>query len=503
MKKMIAAVSIAILFSTNSAFAINKTFIKEYTYMASDLDSKVSSRAIALEQVKRALLEELGTYLVSETEVKDFRLTKDQITTLTAGIVSAEIIDEKWDGRSYYLKAKISADPDQVAKSVDSLRNDVKKTRELEDARKKADDAMQEVERLKKELALAKADTHQQSEYIHAVNKLSASEWLDKANKFFNEYAYQDAVDAFGKAMELDPKNVYAYHGRGDAYSILGNHQQAIADFTRAIELDPKDVSGYTSRADAYQELGDYEQAAANYSKAIELDPKDPNSIGSRAFAYQQLGKHQRAIDDYAKMIALNPKDWSSYKFRGENYERLGKYRQAIDDYTKAIELLPENGDFFSLYITRGDAFRDFGKYQQAVDDYTKIIALHPKKEFWSALAYSSRALVFREHLHDYKRAIDDYTKIIALYPKEKGLCEAAYADRGALYNNLDDYEHAIADFTKEIELNPKAAYAYRARGIVYEKWHKTEQANADYQMAARLGDKMVQEVLKERGITW
>jgi len=45
----------------NLASAENKTYIEEYTYMASDIDSKVSSRAIALEQVKRALLKELGT----------------------------------------------------------------------------------------------------------------------------------------------------------------------------------------------------------------------------------------------------------------------------------------------------------------------------------------------------------------------------------------------------------------------------------------------------------
>ena len=72
MKKIIAALSVMVLFLTNSALAANKTFIKEYTYLASDLDSKVSSRAIALEQVKRALLEELGTYLISDTEVKNF-----------------------------------------------------------------------------------------------------------------------------------------------------------------------------------------------------------------------------------------------------------------------------------------------------------------------------------------------------------------------------------------------------------------------------------------------
>src|SRR3990170_2077270 len=133
-------VLILFLILTSTASAETVTFIKEYTYMASDIDSKVSSRAIALEQVKRALLEQLGAYLISETEVKNYQITRDQITTLAAGIVSAEVIDEKWDGRSYYLKAKIAADPKEVAKSVDALRKDVQKSKELEDSKKKAEE---------------------------------------------------------------------------------------------------------------------------------------------------------------------------------------------------------------------------------------------------------------------------------------------------------------------------------------------------------------------------
>jgi len=81
---------ICFLITSNTAYAKEIIVIKEYTYHAGDADSKVSSRAIALEQVKRLLLEELGTYLISETEVKDFKISKDQITTLTAGIVMTE-----------------------------------------------------------------------------------------------------------------------------------------------------------------------------------------------------------------------------------------------------------------------------------------------------------------------------------------------------------------------------------------------------------------------------
>jgi hypothetical protein len=92
---------IILLFAVNTAFAEVKTFEKEYTYQASDFDSKNSSRTLALETVKRLLLEELGTYLITETEVKNFQFSKDQIISYSAGIVSAVIEDEKWDGKSY------------------------------------------------------------------------------------------------------------------------------------------------------------------------------------------------------------------------------------------------------------------------------------------------------------------------------------------------------------------------------------------------------------------
>ena len=115
--------------------AETKTFIKECTYQAGDEDSKNSCRVIALREVKRLLLKELGTYLESETEVKNFQLRKDQIVTLTAVIVQAELIEEKWNTQNlqYWLKAKIAVNPQDVTKAIDSLRKDRAKVKELED----------------------------------------------------------------------------------------------------------------------------------------------------------------------------------------------------------------------------------------------------------------------------------------------------------------------------------------------------------------------------------
>jgi hypothetical protein len=128
------------------AIAELKTFVREYNYEATEIDSLLSCRTIALEQVKRLLLEELGTYLESYTEVKNYQLSIDKIVTLTAGIVYTKIIDEKYDGKTYKLIAELKADTESVAQSVKNYKNDWNKTRELEELSKRSDQLIAKVE---------------------------------------------------------------------------------------------------------------------------------------------------------------------------------------------------------------------------------------------------------------------------------------------------------------------------------------------------------------------
>lgn len=131
--KMIVVFQLAIyvifLLVTGSAGAEEKIFTKEYSYQASELDSKITCRTNALTQVKRLLLEELGTYLESYASVKNFELTKDKIEVLTSGTVKTEVMDEKWDGKSYWIKARLTADPAEVLKSIELSRKNINSTK--------------------------------------------------------------------------------------------------------------------------------------------------------------------------------------------------------------------------------------------------------------------------------------------------------------------------------------------------------------------------------------
>ena len=269
MKKYILfLIAFHLLLSFNSASAEIKTFVKEYTYQASDLDSRNSCRAIATEQLKRALLEELGTYVQSKTVVKDNLLDKDEITTLTAGVVQVVVMDEKWDGKAYWLKAQLKADPDEVAVSIDKLKNDEHLLQDLEEARAEAAQAMEEAEVLRQQLARATADKQKQEQYNEAMNQLVAADYFEKGSAFTVAGNYVAAGRAYDQAIMVQPEYAKAYISRSIVYVQLGRYGRAANDLKMAAALNPGREEAYYTRVELKKRARDLKVGVNRQNKA-------------------------------------------------------------------------------------------------------------------------------------------------------------------------------------------------------------------------------------------
>ena len=452
------ALILSFIFLINTASAETKIFIKEFTYQASDEDSLNSSRTIALREIKKLLLDELGTYLESQTEVKNLKLTKDQIVTLTAGIVQTEIVEEKWNTENlkYWLKAKITANPPDVIKSIESLRKDLVKVKELEELRKNSEQLLKENERLNKELKIAKGDAKQESAklYKRNIDSLNATERSERGYKLGIPGNNTDA-EKNSKAAERNPPDAKAYYNSGLAYSKLGNNQQAIKDYNKAIELNPQLAEAYSDRGVAYDKLGNYQQAVKDYNKAIELNPQYAEAYYNRGVCYGLFGNYQQAIKDYTSAIKLNPQYAMAYNNRGVAYDKLGNYQQAIKDYTSAVKLNPQ---YAMAYNNRGVAYDKLGNNQQAIKDSNKAVELNPQYAM-------------------------------------------AYNNRGVAYSKPGNYQQAIKDYNKAIKLNPQLAEAYIGRGVAYLIQGNEKLGCHDAQKACALGKCEVLGQVKGEGL--
>ena len=237
------------------AFAENKSLIKEYTYQASELDSKTSCRAIALEQVKRELLEELGAYIESTTVVQDAQIEKDEIQTISAGVVQTKIIAENWDGKSFWIKAEVSADPNEVAASIEKVRNDQKLSEELAESQAEKEAALKEVDRLKTELAQSNDDKEKLAQYNKAVIQLQAADSFEQGTAMTVAGDYDGATKAYDRVIYLRPEDPKAYFGRSIVYIYLGNYSRATQDLDRAMVIRPANTNFYFQRASAYKSI--------------------------------------------------------------------------------------------------------------------------------------------------------------------------------------------------------------------------------------------------------
>ena len=255
-------ISFSLLICTPLSLAEMKAFVREYTYLASEVDSEASCRTIALEQVKRQILEELGTYVENVTVVRDMQVDSDEIKTMTAGVVQTTILQEKWDGRTYWLKAQVKADPADVAAAIDKMRHDDQLVRDLEESRLETALAMDEVQQLKDQMARTEGNNKQiQEEYAEAVNQIAAAEWFERGSAYSQAGNYEAAARSYNQAMLFRPQDPKIYMNRSIVYIQTGNYQYAAQDLDKAAALNTRSASAYINRAVIYKKA--YEERKA------------------------------------------------------------------------------------------------------------------------------------------------------------------------------------------------------------------------------------------------
>ena len=95
---------------------------------------------------------------------------------------------------------------------------------------------------------------------------LLAGSYRHFGNKYHLLSEYEHAVEAFGRAIDLDPSFARAYMERGILYWREIDHpRRAILDLTRAYELDPTLIEARFNRGIAHQQLCEYNEAVEDF----------------------------------------------------------------------------------------------------------------------------------------------------------------------------------------------------------------------------------------------
>lgn len=83
-----------------------------------------------------------------------------------------------------------------------------------------------------------------------------------------------------------DPKNLQAWITLGNDYFDSNQAQKSVQAYNKALELDPNNANVLTDQGVMFRALGFYDRALANFEKAHKLDPKHLQSLFNTGIVY-------------------------------------------------------------------------------------------------------------------------------------------------------------------------------------------------------------------------
>lgn len=178
-----------------------------------------------------------------------------------------------------------------------------------------------------------------------AAQKDDFQRYMDDGINHALNQNWKKAVDAFSRAIQLNPNSADAHSNLGLALLNDGQLDKALKIYRRANEIAPDDpepleriaevyegqgqlkeaAQQYVKVAEAYLALKDWNKAIANWNHATQLTPGMAGVHAKLAQAYERLGENKSAIREYLTL---------AYNFR-----RMNDVDKAIRAVERALRL--------------------------------------------------------------------------------------------------------------------------------------------------------------------
>jgi O-antigen ligase len=171
---------------------------------------------------------------------------------------------------------------------------------------------------------------------------------LGKAETASRGKNWAEALDFYGKILEVEPQNLEARYFRASVYLDEGkieNLEKALWDLQAVERVEPDFVQVHFKEAQALQKLGRMDESAFEMKKAIGLDPLlvyglEPYQAARRLADGKQF---EDAITIYQKLVLDYPTCVPVLVDYANCLVMLKRGPEAVGLYQKALKLDPEN----------------------------------------------------------------------------------------------------------------------------------------------------------------
>lgn len=304
--------------------------------------------------------------------------------------------------------------------------------------------------------------------------ELAARELMDKGYSLTELRRYDEALQAYDRALSLQPKNAYAWARKGRTLRLAEQYGQALECYDHSIGLYPGYASSWRGKGIVLEKIGRIEEALACYQQATTLSPDDPWSWYDHANALIALGRQDEAFVSLQRALAIDDQHPNSWAKMGQLLRQTGKFHESVEAYQKALRIDPT---YAWAHNGCGLTYKAMGELRSAAICFRAAVRYQPD-DLW--IRYNLTEVLV--DLGQYEEAVDSARQIVKKNPDHA----LAWAKLGQALRYLKRSEEALVAYNRAIALQPGYTWAINGRGIVLEQLGRLEEAYQTYVQAAQ-----------------
>ncbi len=147
-------------------------------------------------------------------------------------------------------------------------------------------------------------------------------EYYDTGLLLVKQEKYDDAIEYFNKALEVEPNNLQILNDKGNTLYSLGKYNEAIKCYEIILKVEPENkvvknnkektvnaenLKRYMNKGNELYFKKKYTDALSYYEKALEIKPNHVEAWLYKGYSYYCLGKNDIAGNCYDKVLELDP----------------------------------------------------------------------------------------------------------------------------------------------------------------------------------------------------
>lgn len=194
------------------------------------------------------------------------------------------------------------------------------------------------------------------------------------AKSFLQQQRYSEAATVLQRRLRLPNANAFLWSQYGDALDGAGRTPEALEAYGKAVKLDPESTITRYGLGYLYWKLYQYDDAERELLEVLRRAPKDPRASFTLGDLYLTRGDAQRALPLLETARAAYPKEFDTRFALGRALVLTGKLEQGIEELEAAVTLDDTIADgHFQL----GRALMKAGRSGEGKRELEKAQSLH------------------------------------------------------------------------------------------------------------------------------